>query len=89
MITDSSSEPTAEAEEIPLGQRRFLSIVSSAAYVDLSPTSIRSLIAAGKLHPRRVVRGKILLDRIELEQLIASSTSTPRKSRGAHLRSDS
>ena len=72
----------APVESLPVGQRRFLSIESAAAYVDLSAKSIRRLISAGKLKPLRPVRGKIVIDRIALEQLVATSDAHPRNSRG-------
>jgi excisionase family DNA binding protein len=64
------------------GPARFLGIEAAAAYCGLSAKSIRRLIAAGKLTAHRPVRGKVLLDRQQLDALILNSTSTPRTGRG-------
>lgn len=76
-----------DAEQLPLQAKKFLSIKSAAEYADLSQETIRKLLAMGKLTALRPVRGKILINRTELENLISSSTSTPRNSRGAALHS--
>ncbi|MBC7854565.1 MAG: helix-turn-helix domain-containing protein [Pirellulaceae bacterium] len=78
--------PTAElhAETIPVSQRRYLNIPTAATYVGLSVKSVRRLIDAGKLGGHRPVRGRILIDRIELEQLVATATQVPSVGRGLH-----
>ena len=48
---------------------RFLSIASAARYADLSVESVRRLIAAGKLTALRPVKGKVLVDRRELDSV--------------------
>ena len=75
-------ESSSADDSLPPGQRRFLSLKLAASYVDLSVKTLRNFIAAGKLTPRRPCKGKILLDRIELESLVSGSTATPRKGRG-------
>lgn len=62
--------------------QRWLSIAGSAEYCSLSEKSIRQLVAAGKLTPHRPCKGKILLDRLELDSLIAGATQQPRTGRG-------
>jgi hypothetical protein len=61
---------------------RFLDVKQSANHVTLSVRSIRNLLASGKLTALRPVKGKILVDRLELENLVASSTARPRTGRG-------
>ena len=56
---------------------RLLGVQASAAYLSLSPWTIRDLIAAGSLHPVRLVVGdrpvrRLLLDRQELDRLVES-----------------
>lgn len=62
--------------------RRFMGIPDAAGYSGLSPKSIRRLLASGKLTILRPVRGRIVIDRVELDALVLNSTATPRKGRG-------
>jgi excisionase family DNA binding protein len=66
--------------------QRWLSVSSAGSYSDLSTESIRRLISAGKLIAHRPVRGKILIDKVELDALIAGATKTPRVGRGRRKR---
>ena len=61
---------------------RWLDVEGAAAYCSLSTKSIRRLVSSGKLTPRRPVRGKILLDRQEIDAVVASATGSLRKGRG-------
>jgi len=61
---------------------RFLTIAQAAGYVSLSPDSIRRLIERGDLVAFRPVRGRVLVDRRELDGLVLGSTRRPRGSRG-------
>ncbi len=70
-------------EAVSTPPRRWLSVRSAAAYSDLSEESLRRLIDAGKLTGYRPLRGKLLIDRYELDALIARSTAAARGSRGA------
>jgi hypothetical protein len=65
---------------------RFLGVRGAAIYASLSEDSIRSLLARGKLTKLRPLRGKILIDRQELESLILSSTAALRGPRRGHKR---
>lgn len=62
--------------------RRFVSIPDAAAHTGLSTTSIRRLIASGKLSPLRPVRGKIVLDLRQLESVVSNAREVPKTSRG-------
>lgn len=64
--------------------QRWLPLDRAAEYSGLSIVTLRRLIAAGKLKPRRPVKGKVLVDRVELHSLIDSSTAEPRTGRGRH-----
>lgn len=72
----------ALSELLARATARWLGIEEAAAYSSLSAVSIRRLISAGKLQPRRPLKGKLLVDRLELDNLISSSTATPRIGRG-------
>ena len=83
MTTDLVAVHLADLQSlIARAERRWLTVTSAAEYSDLSPESIRRLISAGKLTPRRPVKGRILIDRLELDSMIAGSTATLRKGRG-------
>lgn len=69
----------ASREGVP---QRFLTISSAARFTDLSEESIRRLIASQKLTAHRPVRGRVLIDRLELESLIRRSVQNPRRGRG-------
>jgi|SRR6185369_10226171 len=66
--------------------RRFFTVANAAAYTDLSIESIRRLICSGKLTALRPVRGRILVDRQELEALVRASTAPTRTGRGKRSR---
>ena len=62
--------------------QRFLTIQSAAVYSDLSPDSIRRLIERGDLTGLRPVRGRIVIDRLELDAAILAATDRPSNGRG-------
>jgi excisionase family DNA binding protein len=68
------------------GETRWLTVEAAADYAGLSTESVRRLLAGGKLTAHRPVRGRILIDRRELDSLIESSTANPRSGRGLHRR---
>jgi hypothetical protein len=61
---------------------RYLSVADASVYAGVSEDSIRSLLAGGKLTALRPVPGRVVIDRVELDALIRSSTSRPRRGRG-------
>ena len=61
---------------------RFLAIDGAAAYTSLSPESIRRLIETGRLTALRPIPGRVLIDRLELDALVTSSTKCLQKGRG-------
>ena len=65
---------------------RFLSIAHAAVYADVSEESIRRMIQRGDLTPLRPVKGKVVLDRLELERHVLGSTDRPQGGRGTHMR---
>jgi excisionase family DNA binding protein len=69
-----------------LAQRRYMSVADAAAYTALSTDAIRGLLAGNKLTAYRPVPGRVLIDRRELDALLASSTRRPRKGRGLYAR---
>jgi hypothetical protein len=77
------AQPDPTNQAAPLTPR-WLSIERAADYCSLSPCSIRRLLAAGKLTPHRPVRGRIVIDRLQLDALVAGSTASIRVGRGKH-----
>ncbi|MGE0609533.1 MAG: helix-turn-helix domain-containing protein [Pirellulales bacterium] len=63
---------------------RWLSIDRAADYSSLSVASIRRLLAGGKLVARRPVRGRVVIDRLELDSFVAGSVASIRVGRGKH-----
>lgn len=61
---------------------RFLTVPKAAAHANLSEESIRRLLSSGKLTALRPVKGRVLIDRRQLDALVLSSTATPRTGRG-------
>jgi excisionase family DNA binding protein len=91
--TNASAEAIAEAVVIKLverlgelAQQRYLTVAHAARYADLSSDTIRSLISSGRLTGLRPVRGRVLIDRRELDALLASCTRAPRTGRGRYER---
>jgi excisionase family DNA binding protein len=62
--------------------RRFMTIERAAHYTDLSEKSMRRMISEGRLNAYRPVRGRILIDRHELDAAILGSGGQPRTGRG-------
>ena len=61
---------------------RFFGVKTAASYAGLSEDSIRRMIERGDLAAYRPVRGKVLLDRHQLDAVILGSTRRPRRGRG-------
>ena len=75
--------PLADLEQlVARSRRRWLSVADASDYCGLSQESVRRLLSAGKLTGHRPVRGKILIDRLQLDAVIAASSSQPRTGRG-------
>jgi hypothetical protein len=51
---------------------RWLSVEAAARYCSLSPRSIRYLVSAGRVTPSRAVRGKVLIDRLQLDAALSA-----------------
>jgi excisionase family DNA binding protein len=74
---DPIAELTAAVRE--LAQRvdgqcwpRWLSVEAAARYTSLSSKSIRNMVAAGRVTPSRAVRGKVLIDRLQLDAALSA-----------------
>lgn len=79
-------DATERLAELNGPPQRWLTISSAARYADLSENSIRRMISAGKLDAHRVVRGRILIDRQQLDAHIASTAGKQiRNGRGCAL----
>lgn len=77
----------SQANKVPLNAKGFLTLKHAAEYSDLSVESLRRLCESGKLTALRPVKGRILIEREELDAYIRSCDRTPRTGRGRH-RSD-
>ena len=64
---------------------RFLTVDAAAAYCSLSPESIRRLLSAGKLTKLHPVRGRVTIDRRELDSYVLTATGTLRRGRGSSV----
>ena len=71
-------------DQVPLSAKGFFTLKHAAEYSGLSVESLRRLCESGKLTALRPVKGRIVVDRLELEAYIRSCTSTPRTGRGRH-----
>lgn len=64
---------------------RWLSVQLAANYTSLSPKSIRNLVVSGRLTPSRAVRGKVLIDRLQLDAVLSAECGV-RLRRGRGIR---
>ncbi|NQU20951.1 MAG: helix-turn-helix domain-containing protein [Candidatus Nealsonbacteria bacterium] len=62
--------------------QRYLGVKASATYSDLSEDTIRRLVERGDLTAHRPVKGKVLIDKQQLDRLILGSTRVPQRGRG-------
>lgn len=90
-MSDSPTTIEALAEKLdavllavkqPVDAPRFLSVERAADYCSLSVESIRRLLASGKLTPLHPVRGRVVLDRNQLDAYVLGADSRPRTGRG-------
>ena len=73
---------TCNAKPVNVTPPRFFTVKGAANYSGLSEASIRRELSKGKLTALRPVKGRVLLDRIELENVIRTSDFRPRTGRG-------
>jgi excisionase family DNA binding protein len=69
-------------ERMAAPPQRFLTVDDTATYTGLSVESVRKLLAGGKLRALRPVKGRIVIDRNEIDSLVLSSDAQPRVGRG-------
>jgi excisionase family DNA binding protein len=78
------------AEKMAAGRfaaaQRFLTVADAARYTGLSTDSVRSMISTGRVTALRPVKGRVLIDRRELEAAVLASTNAPRNGRGKYVR---
>ena len=60
----------------------FASVQTAAKFTDLSPASIRRLLAAGKLTAHRPLKGSVRISIDELRELVTTATAVSRTGRG-------
>ena len=77
-VTEPRQSETQTGGIVP----RWLDVERAAVYTCLSDKSIRRLISSGKLTARRPVRGKIVLDRFQIDAYVGNCTVQPRTGRG-------
>ena len=78
-VAGGSLQPQAEPSP-------WLTVREAAEHSRLSQESIRRLLSGGQLTGYRPIRGRVLIARDELDNLIATATKSPRKGRGMHRR---
>ena len=66
----------------PAAEQRFLTVDNAATYSGLSSESVRRLLSAGKLTALRPVKGRIVIDRVQLDSFVLASDQRPRTGRG-------
>jgi hypothetical protein len=64
--------PAVQAAEQTLAPR-FLSLADAESYCGLSSETLRRLIRAGKLRSFKPVAGRVLVDRLQLDEVILAS----------------
>jgi len=71
-------------------EKRWLAVEDAAKYSSLSVESIRRMLSSGRLTAHRPVRGRVIVDRSELDAVIRSSTGPSHRGRGRRggMRSD-
>jgi len=78
-------------EAIAAGQSgpapRFLTVEGAHQYTGLSADSIRAMLERGDLTALPPVRGRVLIDREELDRAVLGSVTRPRGGRGQWRRS--
>lgn len=86
-----SSDPTLKdvlaavaelREELRARPSRWMSVGEMARETGLGVRTIRAMLAAGRLTAYRPARGRVLLDRAEVEAYIRGTTARPRRGRG-------
>jgi excisionase family DNA binding protein len=80
---ESRLDQLLELARRPPPEPRFLGVEEAASYASLSAESIRRMLAAGQLTPYRPRRGRVLVDRRELEAVVLASTGRVKGGRGA------
>ena len=84
LLTEILAEQRAIRATLSAGPQRWLSICEAGQYANVSKSSIEHLLASGKLQANRLVPGRVLIDKNELDNAIRSSTATRRRrGRGA------
>lgn len=81
-VLERIEQRLAEALNRPAIIPQWFTISDAASYCRLSEESVRKLVNTGMLTARRPVKGRLLISRIELDDLIRNSTSSPRSGRG-------
>jgi len=61
---------------------RWLTVDAAASYSGLSVKTIRRLLAGGRLTAHRPVRGRVIVDRRQVDALLEGSTGSVRGGRG-------
>jgi len=78
-IEDALAKLLERATAMPV---RFFTVDGAAGYCNLSTKSIRRLIARGELTPYRPCKGRLLVDRAQLDAVVLSANKPVRCGRG-------
>ncbi len=67
--------------------QRWFGVQQASEYMGIGVASVRRLISAGKLTAYRVLRGRVLLDKFEIDSLVLGSSRQLRGPRRGHTNS--
>lgn len=82
VVSTSSDRTTIDTPSADQRWPRWQTLGVASEYASLSQASLRRLVAAGRLTAHRPVRGRVLLDQVEIDALIGGATAEPRTGRG-------
>jgi excisionase family DNA binding protein len=89
MLADRIASAVAKRlRQEPAIEQRYLSVEQAGRYAALSAESIRRMLASGVLTPLRPVRGRVLIDRRQLDGIILGATRRPTGGRGRYERQE-
>lgn len=86
-LADVLERLDALTERLNAGPTRYLSIDSAARYADVSDDTIRRALSRGDLTALRPARGRVVIDRLEIDAWLRGTAGTSlRKGRGIRAR---
>lgn len=82
-LADVIERLDAIAERLEAGPTRYLSIIAAATYADVSDDTIRRALSRGDLTTLRPARGRVVIDRLEIDSWLRGTAGRQlRRGRG-------